>query len=154
MLELVGGQVHDPLQEGRGLGSPGPAEGPDRGRVGQRHGDVVGDLGDAVHALGHRAGRPHGQAAAEPGIRAGVTDDVGVHAGDVAVPVEAHLDVLDLRTAVRQRHHVLRPRLDPARRAPEPSGDAEDGQVLGGDAGLAAEPAAHVGGDDAHRLLG
>jgi hypothetical protein len=89
--------------------------------------------------LGHRAGRPHGQAPAEPGVRAGVTDDVGVHGGDVAILVEPHLDVLDLRAAVRQRHHVLRPSLDPAHRAPEPAADAEDGQVLGGDAGLAAE---------------
>jgi hypothetical protein len=77
-----------------------------------------------------------------------------VHAGDGAVTGEAHLHVLHLTAAVGQGQHVLGTGLHPLHGALQLARRGDRHHVLGGDAGLAAEAAAHVRGDDAHGLAG
>ncbi len=59
--------------------------------------------------------------------------------------------MLDLRPAVGHGDEVLRARLHPSHRAPQPRGGRGDDEVLGRDDELGAEPPTDVGRDDANR---
>jgi hypothetical protein len=150
-VELVGGHVEDALEEGGGLGTARTAVGAGGGRVRGRAHRVELDLGDAVHALRHRAGE-EGQEAADVGVGAGLGDDPAPHADDRAVALQAHLDVLDLPPAVAHRDHVLGAALGPLHRATQLAGDRGRDGELGVHAGLGAEAASDRGCDHAHLL--
>ncbi len=82
-------------------------------------------------------------------------DDVIVTDREDPTPiVKADLNVVQLVARMRRAHQMLAPLLDPAHRLAEPPGEKRDQQILRVDMALAAEPAADIGRDDAHPLLG
>ena len=152
-VELVGGQVDHPLEHRCGLGAAGAAERAHGCGVREdRHG-VEGESRDAVDAVRHHPGRTSDQRTAETGVRAGVADGPHAEPGDRAVSAETELGELHLAATVH-RQLRLGAGLGPTRRAAEPAGDGDGDEVLGRDAGLAAERAAHVRRDDPDVLLG
>ena len=116
--ELVGRDVDEALEHRGRLGPPGPAERPDRRRVGQRGDARVAELRDVVDAGGHDVGRRVGEGAAETRIRATVADDPAAQPGEPAVVGQPELDILDLAAALH-REHRLRPGLGGLHRAAE-----------------------------------
>ena len=148
--DLRGVHVDGPLDHLGRLGPTGPAHRADWGRVGDDRGDVHLDLGDVVHAAGHHLGQ-HGQEGADPGVGAGVLEQLDPERLERAVRGAAELEVGPLSAAVVHGHHVLRTCLGPAAGSAGGPRQSAHEYVLDVKA-LAAEATAHVGGDDANLL--
>ena len=140
--------VDETFEERRRLRPPGAAVCPHRRGVRDGNRDVELDRREGVGALCHSACAP-GQERADARIRAGVTDEAHLQAGEVAVAGTAEFDVLDLAAAVGQCLHVVAARWHPHDGSAGTSRRCGDHGVLGMDAGLAAEAASDLRGDHA-----
>ena len=105
------------------------------------------DLGDRVHALGHRAGQER-QEGADRRVAAGVADHFHPQGDHRAVASEPELDQLDLAAAVRHREQVLGAGLGPLHRAVQALGERGGDDELAVEPGLRAEPAPDRGRQD------
>ena len=149
--ELEGGVVDEPLEERGGLGPAGTAIRAHRRGVGDGDRHLELDGGKLVRAVRH-ALRAGGQERADAGIGAGVADQPYPQTGERAVGLAAELGVLHLAAAVRQRPHVFAARRHPHDRTVERARRLGDDDVFGMHAGLAAEAAADLRGDDVQLL--
>lgn len=86
------------------------------------------------------------------GVRAAVADVAGPQPDDPSVPGQPEFGELHLAAALH-RQHRLAAGLRPGDRAAEQPGGGDDRAVGVGDAGLAAEGTADVGGDHPHLAL-
>ncbi|CAB4899311.1 unannotated protein [freshwater metagenome] len=151
---LGGEQLDHALDCRRGLGTTRTPERADRCGVREDRLRRVLDLREVVAARCHGA-RHHGHQRTEVRrVAAAVLHHVQLVGEQRAVAGAAERCVLDLSAAVREGHHVLGARLDPAHRPVQVDGQPSDHDLFGVRALLSAEPAADVGHDDAHLLVG
>ena len=139
--ELVGRDVEGALDEVDRLGPAGAAVRGDRRGVRDRGLPVELDLRDDVHVLRHHL-REERQERADRRVRTRVGQRAHAQTGDLAVALQAHLDVVHVPAAVPHRDHVLGARLGPLHRPAEQQRGLGDDQVLDDEPGLRAEPAA------------
>ena len=149
--ELLGGEVDDALDVVAALGPAGASVGRHRRRVGEDAGRAEIDVGDAVDADAHHERQVGDER--EDRVGADVGEDVHPEGGDGAVPLDRRLHVGHVGAAVRRRHHVLDPRLDPPERQAVELRHRRQRGVLRVDAELHPEPAADLGGDHADLVL-
>ncbi len=141
---VVRDQVHGPLHgEGR-LRPAGATIGRVRHLVGRHDARRRGEVRDLV-GTGQMDGGVVGDARrrsdSTPRNRRGTSSR---KASDVAVGVEADLDLVQLVARMAGAQQMLLPLLDPAHRAPDRAGQERDQQVLGVDVALGAEAAADI----------
>ena len=139
--ELVGGDVERALHEVDRLRPARAAVRGDGRGVRDRGLPVEVDLGDDVHVLRHHL-REERQERADGRVRARVGERAHAQAADLAVPLHAELDVVDVAAAVPHRDHVLGAGLRPLHRAAEQERGLGDDEVLDDHPGLGAEATA------------
>ncbi len=148
--ELLGQDVHHPLDgEGR-LGPARAAQGVGRDRVRVDVGDLDVDLGDGVGAGGHQQRELRDQRRQHLQVGAVVLDVVHAHAEHLAVAGSRKLHVRGLGAAVAGGDHRLGALLDPLHRRTDLLRRRRGDELLGVGVQLGAEPAADVRGDRAH----
>ena len=152
--QLVGEQIHHPLDHVRGLGTPGTPVRVGRRRV--REGPAAGDvhLLDVVGAGHHEDRQMRDRRGDELQVRAVVLDELDAKRLDASVAVRSKLDVLELVAPVDRREHRLGAALDPLDRRADELGRLCDRELLGVAVELRAEAAADVGCDHAAAALG
>jgi hypothetical protein len=128
----------------RGVGGHLVREDPDR---------LEAQVRDLVTAADHEAREARDERREQRVVGAEVRDRGALEARDRAVALGADLHVVDLVAAVDRGAHVLRARLGPLDRPPHLARDPRGEDLLGVVGDLHAEPAAHVGRDDADRVL-
>ena len=133
-------------------GRPAPAERADGRGVGHHAERVEPQLRDDVHALRHQVRRPHGQRAAEAGVRPALAEHPQPEPHDASLGGQPELGELHL-PAPLHREHRLAARLGPLDRPAQLHGRQGDRGVVGEDPGLAAEGAADVRRHDPDLVL-
>ncbi len=151
--ELVGDEVHQPLDEIRRLRPPGAAVRVSRHLV-REHADEIHPHGRDLVAAGHdQPGQRRNRWRVELQVRAEVRDRARPHAQNPAVARHRHFVVADLVAAVGCHGRVLSSRLNPLHRRPQPHGQVPAQRLFGVHVQLRPKPAADLGGDDAQPVL-
>ena len=143
--------VHDPLDGGRGLGTPGPAVGRGRRRIGDDRDARAFGLRYLVRSRGHDPGheRKH---RTEPRVGTTVLQHFNAIRLYDALTGPANSHVLNLGAAVAQSEHALRARLGPAHRTAELQRAPPHDDVFGVDRGFGSESASDVGRNHVHLI--
>ena len=151
--ELVRQLVHADLDQVRGLGPAGAADGVGGELVRVHPDDVRLERGEVVAAADHAGAERGDHRPLDQVVGAAVLDDLGVDPGQGPVALGAEPHVVDLVAPVVGRRHVVRAGGDPLDRPAELARAPAGQHLLAVDLELGAEAAAHLGGHDADLLL-
>ena len=153
--ELVGRQVHGPLEQVAGLGTAGAAVRVHRDGVGEDPVHLAEDGGDVVDAVEQRPVEVGGDRGREERqVRAEVGHGLDPEPGQLAARVEPHLHLGDVVASLGIGEEALGALGGPLHRHPELLRQPGHGDLLGVDEDLRPEAAADVRGDDPEPLLG
>ena len=152
--ELACREVHQTLDDERGLRSSRAAIRARRRLVGEDALDRVGRRGDPVGAGDETAAENRGQAREPLDVGTEVAEPGDAQAEERAVSPDRQLRRMRLPAAVLSREHRLVPCLHPLHRPAEPAGGERGQDVLVVETELDAEAPTDLGRDDPDRVLG
>src|SRR5207249_3060123 len=146
--------VHGPLEQVRRLRPPGAAIGGGGHRVGEDAGQLVARGRNAIGPGEEPPGEHAGVWREDFEIGAEVREGASAERQHGAVPGDCRFDVVDLAAPLRGREEILASREDELDRSPRAHSRPRAEGLVGIEADLASESAAHIGRDHADCGLG